>query len=209
MSDPDAGRRRAAETKRQRSRAAILAAATQLFGEQGWLPTTVEAIANQAGVGAATVYNHFANKNVIAGFVFLPVVSDLLKDPRWADDTVPAPEALRALVEGLVERTRAHARLTIAMLEAVNDSTARRGTDITPDDPRYWVPLPPAFTTVIARGQRDGSFLGYPPADVAGPFLSNMILLRIFTRPQEPAAETIRLILTVAGRTFGVPDLAG
>lgn len=208
MSDPDAARRRAAETKRQRSRAVILEAATRLFDEHGWLPTTVQAIASEAGVGAATVYNHFANKNLIAGFVFLPVVSDLLENPRWSDEAVPAPEALRALIEELVALTRRHIRLTIAMLEAVNDSTARRGNDITPDDPRYVVPLPPVFTTIIGRGQESGDFHDYPPADIAGPFFSNMLLLRVLSRPNESAADTTRLILTVAGRTFGVPWLA-
>jgi AcrR family transcriptional regulator len=207
MSDADAARRRTAETKRQRSRAAILEAATRLFDERGWLPTTVQAIADEAGVGAATVYNHFANKNLIAGFVFLPVVSDLLKDPRWSDDAVPPAEALRALIAELVAVTRRHVRLTIAMLEAVNDSTARRGTAITPDDPRYVIPLPALFTTVIRRGQQRGEFFDYPPADTAGPFFSNMLLLRILTRPNESVADTRRLILTVAGRTFGALDL--
>lgn len=207
VSDPHAARRRAAETKRLRSRAAILEAATRLFEQQGWYPTTVEAIATEAGVGAATVYNHFVNKNVIAGFVFLPVVSDLLADPRWSDEAVPPPEALRGLVEELVALTRRHTRLTIAMLEAVNDSTARHGTDITPDDPRYWVPLPSAFKTVISRGQESGDFLDYPPAEEAGPFFSNMLLLRVLTRPKESAAATTRLVLTVIARTFGVPQL--
>lgn len=208
MADADVARRRGAETKRQRSRTAILDAATRLFDEQGWLPTTVEAIAREAGVGAATVYNHFTNKNVLAGFVFRPVVEELLADPRWSDEAVPAPEALRALIEDLVHLTRKHLRLTVALLEAVNDSTARHGTEITPEDPRYWVPLPPVFTTVIARGQQTGVFLSYPPADVAGPFLSNMLLLRILTRPKESEADTTRLVLTVAARTFGVPHIA-
>jgi AcrR family transcriptional regulator len=208
VSNAEAGRRRAAETKRRRTRAAILGAATRLFNDQGWYPTTVDAIAAEAGVGTATVYKHFANKNVIAGFVFLPVVSDLIGDPRWLDKTMPAPEALRALIVELVAQTRRHLGLTVAMLEAVNDSTARKGTAITPEDPRYVVPLPRVFTDVILRGQASGDFLDYPPAETAGPFFSNLLLLRVFTRPQEPVAETTRLILTVAGRTFGIADLA-
>lgn len=209
MANLDEARRRGAETKRQRSRAAILEAATRLFSEQGWLPTTVEAIAAEAGIGAATVYNHFANKNLIAGFVFLPVISDLLTDPRFSEDSpLPPHEALRALIQELTHLTRSHQRLTTALLEAINDSTARRGAEITPDDPRHWLPLPPVFTTVIRRGQESGDFLNYPPADIAGPFLSNMLLLRVFTRPNESVEDTTRLILTVAGRTFGIPDLA-
>lgn len=207
MSDSRAARQRAAQTKRQRSRSAILDAATRLFEEHGWLPTTIEAIATEAGVGVATVYNHFPNKNVIAGLVFLPVVDDLIKDPRWSDEAVPPPEALRGFVEELVYRVRERVRLTIALLEAVNDSTARHGTNITEDDPRYWVPLPPVFSMIIGRGQATGDFFDYPPASDAGPFFSNMLLLRVLTRPEESTTATTRLILTVLMRTFGVTDL--
>ena len=208
MGDASAARQRAAETKRRRSRAAILDAASRLYEEHGWLPTTVEAIATEAGVGVVTVYNHFPNKNLIAAFAFLPVVSDLLEDSRWSDATLPAPEALRAFIEELVERLRNYTKLTIALLEAINDFTARHGTDVTPDDPRYWVPLPKVFTAIISRGQASGHFIAYPPAAEAGPFFSDVLLLRVLTRPEESATATARLILTVVMRTLGVPELA-
>lgn len=202
-------RQRAAETKRRRTRAFILEAATRLFERDGWYPTTVEAIAREAAVGVATVYKHFPNKNVIAGHAFAPVVSDLIDDPRWSDGAVPAPEALLAFIEELVTRLRSRTQLTIALLEAVNDSTARHGTAITPDDPRYWVPLPRVFSVIIGRGQASGDFLGYPPAADAGPFFSNLLVLRVFSRPEESAEDTVRLVVTVVMRTFGVPELAG
>lgn len=201
-------RQRAAETKRRRTRAFILEAATRLFERDGWYPTTVEAIATEAGVGVATVYKHFPNKNVIAGHAFLPVVSDLIHDSRWSDDALPAPIALRTFIEELVSRVRSRTHLTVALLEAVNDSTARHGASITPDDPRYWVPLPRVFSVIIARGQASGDFLDYPPAAESGPFFSNLLLLRVLTRPEEQAVDTIRLILTVIMRTLGTPELA-
>ena len=197
-------RSRAAETKRRRSRAAILQAATRLFEEQGWLPTTVEAIARDAGVGTATVYNHFSNKNLIAGFAFLPVVEDLLEDTRWSDDAVPPGDALHEFIEEFATRARTRAPLTIALLEAVNDSAARSGADITPEDPRYWLPIPGVLTTIISRGQMSGAFLDYPPAVEAGPLFSNLVFLRILARPKESAAETSRLVLTIVERTLGI-----
>jgi AcrR family transcriptional regulator len=202
VGDPQAARQRAAETKRRRSRTAILEAAGRLFEEHGWLPTTVERIAAEAGVGVATVYKHFPNKNVIAGLVFLPVVADLIEDPRWRDETVPPSEALQSLIEELVYRVRERTRLTIALLEAVNDSTARHGAGITPDDPRYWVPLPQVFTLIISRGQTSGHFLDYPPATEVGPVFSNLLLLRVLTRPEEPVAATTRLISAIVMRTL-------
>lgn len=204
VNESSSARSRAAETKRQRSRAAILESATRLFKEQGWLPTTVEGIAREAGVGTATVYNHFGNKNLIAGFAFLPLVQDLLEDYRWHDEAVPPSAALRDFVVELATRTRAEPSLTVALLEAVNDSTARRGAQVKPDDPRYVLPLPRQLVAMIARGQASGEFFDYPTAAEAGPLFFNLLMLRVLTRPGEPAAETARLILTIMERTFGV-----
>jgi AcrR family transcriptional regulator len=210
MSSPDSeARQRAAATKRRRTRQAVLDAARALFEEQGWSPTTVESIARAAGVGTATFYNHFSSKNVLAGHVYRPVVEDLLDDPRWADPSLAARTALEVLIEEVTVRARAHTRLTVALLEAVNDSTARNGHAITEDDARYWVPLPPLFVTVIARGQESGEFVAYPSAADAGPLLSNLLLLRVFTRPAEDVAATTRLIATVALRLLAPPDPEG
>jgi AcrR family transcriptional regulator len=206
VATPDRARQRAAQTKRNRTRAAILDAARRLFVESGWLPTTVDGIATEAGVGTATVYNHFPSKNVIAGHAFRPLIEDLLVDPRWADDTVRPSLALTALIDDLTSRVRSQTALTIALLEAVNDSTARHGTRMDEEDPRYWVPLPPLFTQIIRRGQDCGEFLDYPPAEEAGPLLSNLLLLRVFTRPAESAPETSRLIATIAARLLGFEE---
>jgi AcrR family transcriptional regulator len=166
----------------------------------------MEAIAAAAGVGTATVYNHFANKNVIAGFVFLPVVADLLADSRWIDPAVPPTRALKEFIEELSLQARKHTPLTVSLLEAVNDSTARRGGEIAEDDPRFWVPLPPILTSIIRRGQESGQFLLYPPAGDAGPLFTNLLLLRILTRPNEAASETARLMLTILFRTFAISN---
>lgn len=199
-------RQRAAQTKRDRTRRAILDAARRLFVENGWLPTTVDGIATEAGVGTATVYNHFPSKNVIAGHAFRPLIEDLLVDTRWADDAVSPSLALTALIDDLTSRVRSQTALTIALLEAVNDSTARHGMKMDEDDPRYWVPLPPLFTQIIRRGQDCGEFLGYPRAGEAGPLLSNLLLLRVLTRPAESAPETSRLITTIAARLLGFEE---
>jgi AcrR family transcriptional regulator len=203
MTDDDF-RQRGAAKKRDRSKAAILGAATSLFREKGWGPTTIGQIAQEADVGAATIYNHFKNKNVIAGHVYAPVMQGVLSDPRWDDTDLEAADALEMFVTDVTTTARQNLKLTVALLEAVNDATARNGSKITPDDPRFWVPLPPILSKIIARGQADGSLLAYPPAADAGPLLSNMLLLRILTRPDEDIAEEVRLMVTLINRTFGL-----
>lgn len=53
------------EQKAQRTRAAILEAALDLFGEHGFEQTTMDQIAACAEVGVATVYRYFATKEQV------------------------------------------------------------------------------------------------------------------------------------------------
>lgn len=54
------------ETRRE----AILAAALELFDERGFHGTAVPAIAERAGVGAGTLYRHFASKEELVNVLF-------------------------------------------------------------------------------------------------------------------------------------------
>ena len=94
--------RQAAET-----RAEILAAAVELFGEQGWSGTTLAAIASRAGVAVETIYSGFGSKKgLLRAALDVAVVGDAEAIP-FAE----RPEALR-LGEGSVdERLAAAARV--------------------------------------------------------------------------------------------------
>jgi AcrR family transcriptional regulator len=63
---PKAGRRavQAAET-----RTLIVSVAARLFAEQGYVPTTIEAIASESGVALQTVYNSVGNKAALLSAV--------------------------------------------------------------------------------------------------------------------------------------------
>ena len=43
----------------------IVAAARRLMAQRGWTPTTIDAIAEDAGVATATVYAAFGNKRAL------------------------------------------------------------------------------------------------------------------------------------------------
>ncbi len=66
MSRQERSPRRAVGDKRE----AILAAATELFVERGFHGTTVPEIAERAGVGAGTIYRHFASKEAVVNELF-------------------------------------------------------------------------------------------------------------------------------------------
>ena len=50
------------EQRKQASRAALVEAAIELFGSQGFEETKLEDVADRAGLHVQTLYRHFANK---------------------------------------------------------------------------------------------------------------------------------------------------
>jgi AcrR family transcriptional regulator len=50
------------ERRKEQKRGQILNAAGELFRKQGFRKTTIDEVANRAGVSKVTVYNHFADK---------------------------------------------------------------------------------------------------------------------------------------------------
>lgn len=86
-SRPDGRRQRS-----QRTRARIVAAAARLFVDHGYQATTIEAVAEEAGVAVQTVYYVFGTKpNLLAATL----------DATIAGDDEPIPVAERPWVERL------------------------------------------------------------------------------------------------------------
>src|ERR1700733_8436384 len=72
---------------RQRSEEAhdrVLRAALGLFGERGIDATSMDTIAQKSGVSKATIYNHWANKEVLLIDVML-MLNGLDRDPEDVD----------------------------------------------------------------------------------------------------------------------------
>jgi len=57
-------------------RTAIIEAALELFGARGYAATTMEAVAEQAGIAKGSIYNYFRNKDHLFEQVFLEVLAD-------------------------------------------------------------------------------------------------------------------------------------
>lgn len=83
-----------------RNRAAILAAARQVFAEQGY-HVPVSAIARAAGVGQGVMYRHFPSRIDLAKAVF---EESFVALERLATDT-PGPDAFHVLWRRLVDET--------------------------------------------------------------------------------------------------------
>lgn len=208
MSPPDGRnaddpRARAAQTKRDRTRRALLDAADATFGSRGWACTRMEDIAATAGVSVATAYNHFPTKHALVGHVFGPVVHPLLVQAQH-DIAVgrPVVPALKDQVIGLARVSSRYRTLTSAFFAAVEDYTLRVRALPEPDtdsegDPRLLAPVPTPLQLLIEHGQAQGELRAYPPAIELSGFVVNMVLMRAINRPNESPADLAELLLTV------------
>lgn len=197
----DDPRVRSGRTKRERSRAALLAAAERAFSERGWLGARTEDIAKEAGVSAATMLNHFPSKHSLIGHVYRPIALPAVqKAERALAQGGDVLDMLERHVRDLARISRRHRTLTVAFVGAVQEYTVRAGGPPNPEDPhdpRILAPLPDAVIHLIAAGQEQGILRPYPPAPDIGPQITNLLLLRAMTRPRESASDTAELMLTV------------
>lgn len=83
------------DTKKERSRREILEAARELFFQNGYAGTTVEAVAGKAQVAVGTVYNYFESKSAL---ILAITAMDLLKDLGEDFDTMPSESGLDAII---------------------------------------------------------------------------------------------------------------
>jgi AcrR family transcriptional regulator len=88
------------ERKKEHVRTTIQKEAIRLFTEQGYEQTTVEQIADAAGVSPATVYRYYRSKeDLVVTDEYDPIVIASLLD-RPADE--PIIESVRAMMTGVV-----------------------------------------------------------------------------------------------------------
>ncbi|RTL66759.1 MAG: TetR family transcriptional regulator [Pseudonocardiaceae bacterium] len=206
-SDP---RARAAATKRNRTRRALLDAADAAFTARGWARTRIEDVAATAGVSPATAYNHFPAKHALIAEVYAPLIAPLVATEHAraaggaeAVDGDPATlvvEQIRALARVCV-RNRG---LTAAYWAAVQDYAVRVQAVPEPDDeqdPRTIAPVADVLHDLVERGQAAGELRPDPPADTLCPILVDVLLTRIALHPAETAEPLTRL---VAGLALGV-----
>jgi AcrR family transcriptional regulator len=198
---PATARERAARTKRERSRWALLAAASELFAAQGWLPTRLEDVARHAGVSTATAYNHFPTKHALIAHVYAPLVAPPIERARaMGAEGRDVVEVLEEHVRDLAAATREHEALTVPFVFAVQDHSARTGRAPDPGDdadPRIVAPLAQMLGELIVRGQEEGTLRPFPPGRDFATQVLNLLLLRVMNRRGEAAELTAEIVLTV------------
>jgi AcrR family transcriptional regulator len=194
-------RARAAQTKRYRTRRALLDAAEAAFASHGWANARMEDIAAAAGVSAATAYNHFPTKHALVGHIYRPLVQPLLAQAERDIATS------RSMVDGLCDQVRSltqitfrYRSLTAAFWSAVQEYTIRVAGPADPADeidPRTLAPIPTSILMLVQHGQGTGELRRFPSALEVSGLIANMLLIRSINRPQEPPEFTCEMLLTV------------
>ena len=203
-------RARAAQTKRDRTRAALLSAADPAFAARGWARTRVEDIASAAGVSSATAYNHFPTKHVLIGQVYAPLLRNL-RTQAYRDLATgrPAVSLLTDHLRALVRISWRHRGLTAALSAAIADYAVRAGHPADPkddNDPRVLAPVGAVLVDLVSRGQQSGELRAWPTAEDIGTMIVDVLLVRAVAQPHDPPEVTAELLLTFL---FGAlrPDL--
>jgi AcrR family transcriptional regulator len=124
----------------RRTRARIVEAATRLFVEQGYLATTIEAVAEGAEVAVQTVYYLFGTKrNLLSAVLDANIVGDLEPVPvlerPWVDELRSETDATAA-VERLVEEAVAVVARTAPIYEVIHRAAADPDVGALLDDNR-------------------------------------------------------------------------
>ncbi|WP_169801681.1 TetR/AcrR family transcriptional regulator [Millisia brevis] len=192
-------RQRSAETKRTRTREALINAARERFAANGWQATRVEDIARDAGVGVATAFTHF-NKQTLLAHVYAPLVNGLIdKAESELVAGKPPEEVLVRQVRRFATMCRKNQPLTFALVAAVHEQTVssegppRSGDDA---DVRNIVRIPAILQMPIEYGQRSGEFAATPPAADIATYHANALLLRTVTRPGESVNKATEIVLS-------------
>jgi AcrR family transcriptional regulator len=163
------------------NRARILEAARLAFGEDG--ETSMNQIAQRAGVGPGTLYRNFPTREALVLAVYQHEVDELVDSVPGLLATLPPLEALRRWTTNLVSAMRKKHGLGDALSPGARQAVTEQS----------YGPVIAAITRLLDAGQRDGTIR--TDAD-PGDFLQlTGALWRAASGPQDRSQPMLGLIL--------------
>ncbi|MFH1155085.1 MAG: TetR/AcrR family transcriptional regulator [Pseudomonadota bacterium] len=160
------------ESNKRQTRKSIMEAAVRLFGEKGFDHTSIEELAQAAGIGKGTIYTYFRTKNDIL-YAFCEDGLELIRQELEPDRDLTLLEKLLTLFQSefrYFSRNRDFGRLY--MQEAVFPRPADLDAHLALDN-RYFDLMFPMFQQAMDRGElrRD-----LEPLHIAGHFYGLYIM---------------------------------
>jgi AcrR family transcriptional regulator len=185
-STPDPTRRN------ERSRRAILAAATSLIGELGYDRVSIEAIAKRAGVGKQTIYRWWPSKGAVA----LEALDDSLATVVDFQDTGNIVEDLRHHMSGvtrMINSTQIAPVIQGLIAAAQSDPALSRAHLAKVIEPAHT-----AWHERITRAQRSGELRADADPDALIDMLFGAMYFRLLLHTRPSAPEQIDDALDIA-----------
>lgn len=184
-----------------RRRQNILDAAVDLFQERGYLGTTVDDIAERAGVTKRTVYHHMGSKEHILSEIHSHFIDEGLR--RWeviVEAGGTATQVLSALIDAHVKIVSAHHKAIAVFFEEAKHLNEDSRAEIDRQRDRYEAIL----RNTIARGVETGEFrsdlnLSVTTLLVLGGLTEMYHWYRPGTRAAQEATIALCRSLTLAG----------
>jgi AcrR family transcriptional regulator len=135
--------------------ARVLAEATRLFAEKGFLATSVQEIVDAAHVTKGALYYYYSSKDDLLYEVYHRVIKKELDALERVFAMALGPQAtVRALMTDVILTTAAHSDDVTIFLREMHRLSPEKLKAVRADRRRYHV----AFRDVIERGQREGVF---------------------------------------------------
>ncbi|WP_076998112.1 TetR/AcrR family transcriptional regulator [Variovorax sp. KK3] len=149
------------QRKKEDVRTAILDAAFRLFSEQGYIDTSIPAIAREAGISTANVYVYFGSKLEVLYTLYEPWLTERLEKLERSLKRIASPEArlerlLTALWRDLPRETNGFAKNIMQALStsSVSDSYSPHLRELFQGRVAQWIgeclDVPPAQGSIIA-----------------------------------------------------------
>jgi AcrR family transcriptional regulator len=145
------------------TRARILSAAVDLFGQQGYDGTSVNQVIERAGVAKGGFYHHFASKESLLYEVYGDLITRQLAelDEILARGLAPA-QTLRAAIDALVVSTAVSSAQALVFFREQGRLGGQRTVEYRAARRRCH----DLILELIRRGQRDGAFAAVASAEM-------------------------------------------
>lgn len=114
------------EAEQNRRRHEIFSASVNLFLKQGFRETSMQQIADAAGIGKSTLYDYFKNKEDILLWVIADDIADLTAIAQEiASQDLPAAQRLRQVMRAHLEYLQSTKELTLKLYYEIYRLSAR------------------------------------------------------------------------------------
>jgi TetR/AcrR family transcriptional regulator of autoinduction and epiphytic fitness len=187
-----------------KKRAAILQAALESFRRDGFHATTMDGIAERAGVSKRTVYNHFPSKDELFDVVIQTLWNELVPLHEQLPDGEASVEArLRDIGE---RRLQVLLKLDVVGLFRVLLAESMRTPELAraygPDERRAFMGLGPLLRDEIARGRLQVEHLELAAAQFWGLVLNPLFWPHVLGLRASPEQRERQLVVNEAVAVF-------